>query len=1458
MAAIVNDRDIILQAISPRLTAVTLPTNIIIPALKAILLTAPSTVFQVASGPVVSPTSIVLTATLRQVVGTITFSVISGTATLTNQTTNTVTLFPDNMVSNSATIRASVVENGVTYTSDFTVAKTVDGSTASTFSLIATGFAFLFADTAATTSISPTLTFSLSLQNTSGTATFTATAYDATDTALGAITLGGSGNTRTLTAAQFNSLGAVATRYVKVLATLGTLSDTTTVYRGDNGSDSMIAVLSNEAHNVPCSSAGVVSSFAGAATTITVFRGAQGDTANWTFSKVDSGLTTTLTGSGTATVTATATAMSADVGTCTITASRSGYANIVKVFTVTKSIAGVSGVNGTNGTNGANGTNGTNGTTATTLVLNSTGFAFVFADSTATSSPSPTVNLTLALQNITGTATFTATAYNAAGASFGAVTLGGSGNTRSLTAAQFNALDTVNTRYVVITATLGSLSDTTTIYRGDSGSDAMTAVLSNETHTVAANSDGSVISYTGASTGIVVFRGITNDTANWTFNKVDSGLTSALTGSGTSTVTATVSALSASSGTCTITASRSGYASISKVFTVTKSVGGTAGLNGAAGTNGTNGTNGLNASTLALTSTGYAFIFADPAATSSVSPDISFTPALQNATGTANFTATAYNAAGTSLGTVTLGGAGGTRTLTASQFNSLGATSTKYMVVTATLGALTDTTTIYRGDNGSDAVTAILSNEAHTVPADSAGTVTSFTGASTTFTVFKGVANDTANWTFSKADSSITTAFSGSASNVIVTASALSLNVGTCTITASRAGYADISKVFTVTKSIAGALGATGTTGTAGSNGATGATGAAGANASTLILNSTGFAFLFADTAATTSPSPTITASATLQNISGTATFVATAYNAAGASLGTITLGGTGNNRTLTAAQFNSLGAVSTRYVTVIATLGALSDTSTYYRGDNGSDAVTAILSNEAHTVPADSAGTVASFAGALTLFSVFRGVQNDTANWSFAKVDSNLTTSLSGVGSSNVTITASAMSANVGTSTVTASRAGYADLIKVFTVAKSIGGTQGATGSAGATGATGATGNTGAVGTPGSNGANGAQGTRGTITTKISGGWNVYTAADAVSAIASASAAVPAYPINGDIVYYGTGAMQCYSAGYPGTWTGVASFIHGSLVVDGTVVASTLVSTGNLDISGGGKISGYKTALSYAGNPAAIVGNDSLNTANGIIGVTGTPGGIGVIGYSTSTSGYGGYFGTAAGSSGTALSLNGALITNSSSFVANLNSNYLSGYTHSNFYKTTDTVANATNATNATTATNCTNATNATNANNASYLGNVPYYSYLTTSNANSYCQLVSTDSGTAYVSGGGLNFYCAIAGYQIRGTGNIIYLEPISDRRLKQDIEPETLGLKFINDLRPVTYKMKGKALTQHGFIAQDVEKLIATVNDALATQNEKGIKGVDYLSLIAPLVKAVQELTQRLAVLESNRSI
>jgi hypothetical protein len=147
---------------------------------------------------------------------------------------------------------------------------------------------------------------------------------------------------------------------------------------------------------------------------------------------------------------------------------------------------------------------------------------------------------------------------------------------------------------------------------------------------------------------------------------------------------------------------------------------------------------GPNAPTVDVVANGQFFAFPDSASSTSTSPTISFTAVLTNVAGTVTWTATAYNAAGTSLGAVTIGTAGNTATMTAAQFQQYALTRT--VVVVATLGALSYTTTIYRNDGGTAGLqfaTAYLYQWAATQPGDPSGTST-WTWATSALSAYGG------------------------------------------------------------------------------------------------------------------------------------------------------------------------------------------------------------------------------------------------------------------------------------------------------------------------------------------------------------------------------------------------------------------------------------------------------------------------------------------------------------------------------------------------------------------------------------------------------------------------------------------------------------------------------------------------------------------------------------------------
>jgi len=98
-------------------------------------------------------------------------------------------------------------------------------------------------------------------------------------------------------------------------------------------------------------------------------------------------------------------------------------------------------------------------------------------------------------------------------------------------------------------------------------------------------------------------------------------------------------------------------------------------------------------------------------------------------------------------------------------------------------------------------------------------------------------------------------------------------------------------------------------------------------------------------------------------------------------------------------------------------------------------------------------------------------------------------------------------------------------------------------------------------------------------------------------------------------------------------------------------------------------------------------------------------------------------------------------------------------------------------------------------------------------------------------------------------------------SDRTTKNTILDSDLGLSFINQLRPVSFKKNNQGDSIHyGLIAQEVEDVIKNTGKSLeefAAIDKPTDKtmGLSYSEFISPLIKAVQELSDKVAALEAK---
>jgi hypothetical protein len=92
----------------------------------------------------------------------------------------------------------------------------------------------------------------------------------------------------------------------------------------------------------------------------------------------------------------------------------------------------------------------------------------------------------------------------------------------------------------------------------------------------------------------------------------------------------------------------------------------------------------------------------------------------------------------------------------------------------------------------------------------------------------------------------------------------------------------------------------------------------------------------------------------------------------------------------------------------------------------------------------------------------------------------------------------------------------------------------------------------------------------------------------------------------------------------------------------------------------------------------------------------------------------------------------------------------------------------------------------------------------------------------------------------------GGMVGWSNISDMRRKKDIKDITVGLDFINGLRPVEFRMiQGNDRLDFGFIAQDIEALLGMDYNVLGVGGDSDrTLSLRYTDFIAPVVKAIQE--------------
>lgn len=115
-------------------------------------------------------------------------------------------------------------------------------------------------------------------------------------------------------------------------------------------------------------------------------------------------------------------------------------------------------------------------------------------------------------------------------------------------------------------------------------------------------------------------------------------------------------------------------------------------------------------------------------------------------------------------------------------------------------------TKLHDGAVGKDAVIATLTNESHSLPANSAGTVSSYNGAVSTLLIYEGLTDKTSTWTITTTAS---TGITGTQSDdkKTFTVTGMTVDTGYVDFAASKSGYTSITKRFALTRVKAGSNG---------------------------------------------------------------------------------------------------------------------------------------------------------------------------------------------------------------------------------------------------------------------------------------------------------------------------------------------------------------------------------------------------------------------------------------------------------------------------------------------------------------------------------------------------------------------------------------------------------------------------------------------------------------------------
>lgn len=948
-----------------------------------------------------------------------TFSVFSETGVDVSINSSTGVYTVASMSADTGTaIFSAQLEDGAIIQKTYSIAKSkvgADGSNAKLIYVTSDRQTITYDSANALNPSSQTTTFTAVVQNSSATVNWTMKTISGTVLDPNLYLSATTGSSVQMTASNFNTARGV-TEGVIVTATIsdgGTFSDSISVVRvkqgaaGTPGADGFTGVLSNESHTVATAPDGSGGNYAIAGGTFRVFKGLVDFTTGQGVIYSLQSATGVLISINNSTGVYTVTGMTADQGVAIL---RANYAGTIvdKTYTISKARAGV------------------DGQTAKMVTVSSNRQTIAY-DNSDDILPSQDIVVTATKQNTSATVTWSLTELDGTVLTAATYLSATTGDTVTMTGVNFDAAITAAaTQGVIITATATdgtTFTDSISIIKvrdGVDGTASLTGYLTNEAHVLAAESDGTVTDFTQAGGSFKLFHG-TDDVTSAPGNSFgvvsETGVDVSIN---TTTGVYTVTSMAADIGSATFSATWSGV-TIQKTYTIVKSRA---------------GVDGSSPKLLSVHTNTQTIAYDAAGAPNPSGQTITFSALKQNTTATVTWTVKDLNGNSRTPTTTYLSAAtGDSVTMTESQFaaarNAFGG-----VVVTATLTdgiTISDSASVVyvasgaTGATGEAGIVGLLTNESHTVAADTAGVVSSYTGAGGVFKVFEGTVDMSGDETVTYSVPSETNVDVTIGADGVYTVSSLTAGTGTAILRAVYKGV-NIDKVYSITKAIAGAD---------------------GSNAKILIISSDRQTITYGGDGFLNPSSQTITFTAQKQNTTGTVNWTLKRADGTVLTPATYLSGTTGDTITMTAANFDAARSTSSGVmVTGTITDGVtITDTVSVVKVQSGADGTgskSGYLTNESHIIPTAGDGSSPDFTGAGGTFKVFNGLTDVTTEATFDIPGGGAVACTATIDASTGVYSITGISANVATVTFRAQH-GPTTLTKVMSLVKSRAGADGA-----------------------------------------------------------------------------------------------------------------------------------------------------------------------------------------------------------------------------------------------------------------------------------------------------------------------------------------------------------------------------------------------------------------------------